>query len=181
MFKKKKKKEQITLDSNSMHSNSIIKKTLAILSRIYSRNISISFHPLSKPPHHLISIADKETKPFFPVSLLSWSSPSPPQERNPSLLLSRNRNKIDTGINSLKGDASHNSSYTVRRAGRKKIKSIYILYPAALVPKRMTFLPCASEEWTAICVRCAVYLAPNLQRFLFFETVLGSFDDVATF
>lgn len=49
--------------SNSMHSNSTIKKTSAILSRIYSRNISISFHPLSKPPYR--SLTKRRNLPFL--------------------------------------------------------------------------------------------------------------------
>lgn len=46
-----------------MHSNSTIKKTSAILSRIYSRNISISFHPLSKPPYR--SLTKRRNLPFL--------------------------------------------------------------------------------------------------------------------
>lgn len=57
---KKKKKHSY---SNSMHSNSTIKKTSAILSRIYSRNISISFHPLSKPPYR--SLTKRRNLPFL--------------------------------------------------------------------------------------------------------------------
>lgn len=130
--KEEKKKKQTTLTQFKFYAFEFY----------YKENLSyfIAYFTLETFPSPFIPFRNHlliKRRNFSP--LYSCYRDHPSSKRNPSLLLSRNGNKIDTGINSFKGDASHNSSYTVRRAGRKKIKSIYPL-SGAHPPKRILFL-----------------------------------------
>lgn len=151
IVKKKKKKHSY---SNSKHSNSYtIKKSSAILSRIYSRNISISFHPLSKPPYR--SLTKRRNLPFL------YSIVIIPKKESVLVVV-----PLQQGTRLIR----------VSVPSKETVHTVRVFIQFVKKKKNKTDISSSQRGWYFFR-RTNNSLATNLQRFLFFET----WCDVATF